>query len=164
MANVTGWAAGRLFSGESWNAAFNAADLNSLPNGSSVLSSVAPFANGASLDQLMDVSLKLTIASSAIGANASIAIWIALLQEDGATLGDGLLAAGSQTASFTPAWTPIAPIPLYASTRTLLIGSEYGIAIPPGTFALILQNNSGFALAASGNACSIRTYNQSLNN
>lgn len=162
MANRTAWTAGNLFSSLSFNAAFNAADINSLPNGSSVLSSVTAFANGTALDQFMDVSVELTIASTAIAAGANLGIWLAMLQEDGTTLGDGTLVAGTD-AAVTPVWAPIAAIPLFASTRTTLIGGVTGILIPPGSFALILQNNSGTVTASSGNACSIRTYNQALN-
>jgi hypothetical protein len=163
MANRTAWTAGNLFSSLAFNAAFNAADINSLPTGDSVLSSITPFANGTALDQFMDISIELTIASTAIAAGTNLGVWLAMQQEDGTTLGDGTLTAGTP-AAITPAWTPIAAIPLFASTRTTLIGSATGILLPPGAFALILQNNSGVTTAASGNVASIRTYNQSLNN
>lgn len=162
MVNRTAWTGGNLFSGLAFNPAFNAADIASMPNGNSVLSSITPFTNGTSLDQFMDISVVLTCASTAIAAGANLGIWLAILQEDGTTLGDGTLVAGTD-AAVTPVWTPIAAIPLFASTRTTLIGSVTGILIPPRTFALILQNNAGPATAASGNACSISTYNQDLN-
>jgi hypothetical protein len=164
MANRTAWTGGNLGPGLGWISAFNTADLNALATGASVLSSVAAFANGTALDQFCDISLKCAIASSAVAAGANMGVWLAMLQNDGTTLGDGLLTAGTQAAAWTPAWPPIASVPLYASTRTSLIGGQTGVLLPPGSFALILQNGSGFALAASGNTVSIRTYNVNLNN
>lgn len=162
MANTTGWVAGRLFGDLAWHTAFVAANLNSMINGNSVLSSTTAFTNGTALDQFMDISAICTVASSAIVAGANLGIWLAMLQEDGSTLGDGLLTAGTQ-ATYTAPWPSIATIPLAASTRTTLTGGLTGLLIPPGTFALILQNNSNFTFAASTNACQIRTYNLNLN-
>jgi hypothetical protein len=161
MAIGSQWTAGNLFTSLSFNPAFNAADLNSLANGSSVLSSVAAFSNGTALDQYLDLSVELTVASSAIASGSSLAFWLAMLQEDGSTLGDGTLTPGTQ-AAVMPVWTSLADILLFASTRTTLIGSETGLLIPPGNFALVMQNNSGVALAASGNICRIRTYNEGI--
>lgn len=163
MSNRTAWTGGNLFTGTGWNAAFNGSDLNSIINLDSVLSSITPFGNNTSLDQFMDISVKCTIASSAVAAGATVAIWLAMLQLDGTTIGDGLLTAGTAS-TVVPAWAPLAVIPLFVSTRTTIIGGQTGIMIPPGQFALIFQNNVGFTLASSGNSCSIRTYNQNLNN
>lgn len=168
MTNRTAWAPGNLnssawTSNNGWVPAFNGSDLNSMISFDNVLSTVTPFANGTGLDQFMDVSVQCTIASSAIGAGFNIPIWIAMLQQDNTTLGDGLLTAGTPSV-IQPAWFPIATIPLFASTRTTIVGGQTGILIPPGSFALILQNGTGFTFSSSGNACSIRTYNQNLNN
>jgi hypothetical protein len=126
------------------------------------LSSVTAFTNGTALDQFADISMVCTISSSAVAAGANMGLWIALLNEDNTTYGDNNFTTTPSAA--TPVWYPIASIPLFASTRTSLIGNATGIILPPGTFAFILQNNSGFTLASSGNAVSMRTYNQQLNN
>ena len=163
MANNTGWAGGRIFSGLSYTAAFNTADLNSLPSGSSVLSSVSAFPNTTTPDQLAKISFKLTIASSTIAAGASIAFWLANLQLDGTTLGDGRLTAGTQ-AAYTPPWAPVGVFPIQVgSAVTILEGDVPPFIIDPVSFAIIVQNNSGFSLAASGNTCSLMSYNQALN-
>ena len=163
MSNRTAWTGGNLNTGLSWTAAFNGSDINSMPTTDSVLSTVTAWANGTALDQFMDISVICAITSSAVAAGANFGFWIANLEGNGTTYGDGLLTAGTQ-AALTPAWYPICSIPLYASTRTSLVGSATGLLIPPGSFALIMQNNSGFTLSSSGNAVYMRTYNQNLNN
>jgi hypothetical protein len=161
-ANRTSWTAGNG-QGLSWGAIVNSADMASMTNGESVLSSVTGVANGTNLDQFMDISCELTIASSAVAAGANLALWIYPLQEDGTTYGDGLLTAGT-AAAVTPAIAPAAVIPLYASTRTTIIGQANGIVIPPQTFKVVIQNNSGFALTSGTQTCDYKTYNQNLNN
>lgn len=164
MASRTAWAPGLLNAGVGWTAFFNAADLNSLANGSSVLSSVAAITNGTSFDQFFDVSFKLTIASSTIAAGATLNFWLFKLQADGTTYGDGSLVAGTQ-AAVTPGIYIKLPMPLRAAaTQTILIGENADpLVMPPGSWLPVLQNNSGFALAASGNAGSFRSYNINLN-
>lgn len=164
MANNTAWVGGNLNSGLSWATLINSADLLGLVTGNSMLSNAISINNGTGLDQFMDISIQLTLAaSSAVAAGANITIWLALLQQDGTTYGDGILVAGT-SATVTPPWSPTAVIPLYASTRANLAGQANGIIIPPGQFKAILQNNSGFNLHAStAQACTFRSYNQQLN-
>jgi hypothetical protein len=162
-ANRTAWTAGNG-QGLTWGTLINSADMASMTNGQSVLSSVAGIANGTNLDQFMDISCKLTIASSTIAAGANIAFWIAPLQEDGTTYGDGQLTAGT-AASLTPAWTPVATVPLYAAaSQTTLWAYAQQITLPPGTYKVIMQDNSGFALTSGTQTCMYRTYNINLNN
>jgi hypothetical protein len=160
-ANRTSWTAGNG-QGLTWGAIINSADMASMPNGDSVLSSVTGVANGTNLDQFMDISCELTIASSAVAAGANLALWIYPLQEDGSTYGDGLLTAGT-AAAVTPAIPPAAVIPLYASTRTTIIGQANALVLPPGTFKVVIQNNTGFALTSGTQTCDYRTYNINLN-
>ena len=141
-------------------AAFNATDITaSLPtNGQSVLSTVT-IANQTALDKLCDLSFSLTIASSTIAAGANIAFWIAELAADNAIYGDGLLTAGT-VASLTPAWAPVATVPLSAAAaRTTLIGTAQGIVLPPRSFKFIFQNNSGFTLTGTTTLINYITYN-----
>jgi hypothetical protein len=165
MTNRTAWTGGLLNTGLAWTAFFNAADLNSMANGSSVLSGVSAITNGTSLDQFFDVSFQLTIASNTIAAGANLAMWLFPLMEDGTTFGDASLTAGTQ-AAITPGLYPKLVMPLRAgATQTLLFGvNNDPLVMPPGSWLPVLQNNSGFALAASGNAGKFRSYNLQLNN
>lgn len=164
MANRTAWTGGNLFAGLSYTAAFNAGDINSLPTGSSVLSTVAAFTNGTSLDQLVKISFKLSFSvAETIVAGANIAFWAAYLQEDGTTYGDGRLVAGTQ-AAYQPPWAPLGAFPIQAGSVSTIAGDIGLLAIEPVSFALIVMNNSGFALNSTGNAISILSYNQQLNN
>lgn len=140
--------------------AFNATDITtSLPtNGQSVLSTVT-IANQTNLDKLCDLSFSLTISSSTVAAGANIAFWIATLNADGSTYGDGKLTAGT-VASLTPGWFPCATVPLYAAaTQTTLLGYAQGIVIPPNSFKFIMQNNSGFTLTNTTTLVKYISYN-----
>jgi len=167
MANKTAWAAGNG-AGLTWTTAFKTsatADLASLPTGDTVLSNNGAITNGTALDQYMDISVRCQIASNTIAAGANLALWLYALLDDGSTYGDGQLTAGTQAAK-TPTFPPCAVIPLVAAaSQTLLIGFYQGIILPPGSFLLAMQNNSGFnftSTAAQQN-CFYRTYNINLN-
>jgi len=110
MASRTSWVAGNG-QGLTWGTLINSADMASMTNGQTVLSSVTAIANGTNLDMFMDISAVLVIASNTIAAGASLGFWLYNLQEDGLTYGDGQLTAGTP-ASLTPAWVPCATIPL----------------------------------------------------
>jgi hypothetical protein len=168
MTSRTAWTAGNLFSSFGWNAAFNGSDLNSMPNGDAVLSSIAAFDNSGGTtvpDQFLDYSFKFSIASSTIVAGAGIAVWLFYLQQDGTIYGDGSLTAGSQ-AAVTPGLFGVQSSPLRAAaSQTTLVGENASpILLKPAKFILAVQNNCGFTLSSSGNSFSIRTYNQQLNN
>lgn len=162
MANRTAWIAGNGV-GLTWTTAINSADMVSMANGSTVLSSVADIANGTALDQFMDLSVRCAIASSTIVAGANLALWIYDLLDDGTTYGDGQFTAGTQAAR-TPTFPPCGIIPLVAAAaQTTLVGYVNAIVIPPGSFRLAIQNNSGFAFTSGTQTVRYRTYNQNLN-
>lgn len=162
MASRTAWVAG-LGVGFTWTTLVNSADLASMANGSSVVSSVADIANQTNLDQFMDVSLRCAIASSTIVAGANFALWLYALLDDGSTYGDGQFTNGTAAAK-TPTFAPVAIFPLVAAAaQTTLVGFASGIIIPPGSFRAAIQNNSGFALTAGTQTVKYRTYNQNLN-
>ena len=168
MAAKTAWSPGNLNSGSvAFFPAFNAADLASLANLSTVLSSVAQFDNTVALDQFMDISFVGAIAAaSTIATGAGIAFFLWTLQSNGTTLGDGRLTAGTPVASaaYTPILNPLGGIPVSTGTSiTNIAGSVLNIAIPPRKFALVIQNQTGFAFAASGCSCQISTYCQNTN-
>jgi hypothetical protein len=165
MANRTAWTAGNGV-GFGWTTAISGADLASLANGSTVLSSVADIANQTALDLWCDVSVRMTVASATPSGGATLALYLAALLDDGATYGDGSLTSGS-TIAWAPPWPPVGIIPLQSSAATtLLAGFMQGVLIPPGSFRFALYNNSGAALSATAGNCIVkyRTYNLSLNN
>ena len=163
MANRTAWTAGNG-AGLTWATGINSADLASMANGSSVLSSVADIANGTNLDMFMDVSVRCLIASNTIVAGANLALWLFDLLDDGTTYGDGQFTAGTP-AALTPLFSPSAVIPLRAAAaQTTLVGFTNQITLPPGSFRLALQNNSGFAFTSGTQTVKYRTYNLNLNN
>ena len=162
-ANRTAWTAGNG-QGLTYGIAFNATDFTtSQPTtGQSILSTVT-ISNGTNLDQFMDFSVVQTIASNTVAAGANIAVWLVPLAADGSTYSPALT-AGTVSANVLPS-APVCVIPLFASTaQTVLTGTCTGIVLPPGTFKLAEQNNSGFTYTATTQIHDYRTYNQQLNN
>jgi hypothetical protein len=86
-----------------------------------------------------------------------------MLNQDGSTYGDGQFTNGTAAAK-TPTFSPCAVMPLVAAaSQTALIGFAQQIIIPPGSFRLAIQNNSGFTLTAGTQTVKYRTYNLNLN-
>lgn len=164
MTALTQWQGGSLNANSvAYQAAFLTADLASLPNGSSVMSSTA-FNNATALDQFLDVSLVgVLTAAETIAAGSGIGLYIAYLQGDGVTYGDGRLTAGAQ-AAYQPLVQSLGGIPIQTGTTiTDLWGDIGGITIKAKSFRMIVMNNSGFAFAASGSMVYIATYRQNVN-
>lgn len=163
MASRTAWTAGNG-AGLTWATAINSADMASMTNAQSVVSSVADIANGTNLDIWADISVRLVISSSTIAAGANIPIWLFALLDDGSTYGDGQFTNGT-AASKTPTFPPVGIVPLVvAAAQTTLVGFVQGIIIPPGSFRFAMQNNSGFSLTSGTQTVKYRTYNTNLNN
>jgi hypothetical protein len=165
MANRTAWTAGNG-QGLTWGAAFNSSDLASLASKSSVLSSVSDIANGTELDVYADVSLALAISSATPAAGDFIGLYLAALNQDGSTYGDGTFPSGTQKA-WSPSWQPCGTVPLQtgASALTSLVGLVQGILIPPGSFRFLLYlGTSSIALSSGTQTVKYRTYNVNLNN
>ncbi len=118
-----------------------------------ILSDLA-ISNQTGLDKYMDVSIALASAVFT-GSGINVSLHLYPLNADGSTYGDGKFGT---SAAGPCAYPPVAVIPLVAATQAQT-GSAVGIVIPPGTFKLVLANNGGVALAASGNTCKYRTYN-----
>lgn len=163
MTQTAAWNAGAGV-GFTWTTAINTTDLASLANGSSVLSSVADITNQTALDLYADISIRMTIASTAIGAGAFFAMYLAALLDDGSTYGDGSLTSGTQ-AAVVPGYSPAAILPLRAATVTVMAGYIQGVIIPPGSFRWAINNGSGVALSATAANCVVkyRTYKINLN-
>lgn len=167
MTNLSAWAGGALNTGNiAYQSAFATGDINitgGIPNLSSVLSTIT-FDNSSGLDEFMDISFNgAFIAAETVTAGACISFYLAALQANGTTYGDGRLTAGTP-AAYQPILNPLPAIPIQAGTTiTSIIGDTGLITLRPRKFALILMNNSGFNLAATGNTCVISTYRQNLN-
>jgi hypothetical protein len=166
MTARTAWAGGTL---DGANGAYFSAfgsEINSLANTDAVLSTLSFDNTVATLvtpDQFLDLSFVGALtASETVGAGAGLAFFLYVLQEDGVTFGDGRLVAGTPLA-FQPLLGPMGGIPVQSGTVTTFAGNICGFVIPPRKFSIVMQNNTGFALAASGLSCSISTYRQNVN-
>jgi hypothetical protein len=163
MANRTSWVAGNGV-GFTWSQLFSstaATDINqttAIPTGSCVLSTIT-ISNQTALDMFMDISARFTIGTAA-AAGANFSFYLFGLLDDGSTYGDGSLTAGTVSTNVI-AIPPFAVLPLRAGTTAT--GYLQGLSIPPGTFKMVFQNNSGFSLGSTGNVCMYRTYNINLN-
>ena len=150
---VSSWLAGQGV-GLTWTTHMST-ELNSLASTNAILAS-ADIVNGTALDRYMDVSLALAAITTPATAGLNISLHIYNLSDAGAFYGDNRFVA---SAAGPPSISPCAIIPLVSSlTTTVQYGQATGIVIPPGTFRLVLANNAGVALAASGNTLKYRTY------
>ena len=129
------------------------------------MSSIA-FTNDTDLQQFMDLSAQCAITSTTITAGSSLSFFIAYLQADGTTYGDGALVAGTPQTSWSPLLDPIGGVPTVARAGVTAIVGDIGlIPIRPTGFRLVATNLilPAVALAASGNSVSIKRYAQNLN-
>ncbi len=162
-ANRTAWTAGNG-AGLTWTTAFNGTDFTtSQPTtGQSILSTVT-ITNGTALDQFMDLSVVQTIGSNTVVAGANITLWLVPLAADGSTYTPALT-AGTVSSNILPI-PPVCVIPLFAAaSQTIMTGTCTGIVIPPGSFKIAEQNNTGFTYTNTTQVHDYRTYNQNLNN
>jgi hypothetical protein len=165
MTSKTAWAGGNLNTGSvGYQAAFSgSSSVLTLANGNSVMSDVT-FDNTGGLDQWIDVSAVCTIGTTPILAGACLPCWLAFLQADGTTYGDGIIS--TTPAAITPAslW-PLGAVQFSATATgvTKVVGSVNGLLLPPRRFALVVQNLSGANFTGTSTIISISTYNQNLN-
>jgi hypothetical protein len=150
---ATAWLAGQGV-GLTWTNALTT-ELNSLASGNAILAS-ADIVNGTALDRYMDVSLVLASAVFPNTAGLNVSLYIYPLSDDATHYGDGRF---TSSAAGPPNYAPCATIPLVINVTQAQYGQATAIVIPPGTFRLVLSNNAGVALAASGNTVKYRTYN-----
>lgn len=138
--------------GFTWTTIFST-DLNSLASTNALLQA-ADILNGTALDKFMDLSLTLG-SLTPVGAGANISVHLYPLHDAGAAYGDGRFTAA---AAGPVSYPPVAVIPLVVVAQAQT-GVAVGIPIPPGTFRLVVCNNAGVALNATGNVLKYRTYN-----
>jgi hypothetical protein len=149
---ATAWLAGQGV-GLTWTTHMST-ELNSLASTNAILAS-ADIVNGTALDRYMDVSLVLASAVFPNTAGLNISLHIYNLSDAGAFYGDNKFVT---SAVGPPNIAPCATIPLVINVTQVQYGQATGIVMPPGTFRLVLANNAGVALAASGNTLKYRTY------
>lgn len=150
MTAVNAWRSGRLAGGTfpNWQTMFQGGDLASLASGDAVAASNG---SGSALtivndtydnssdaygDQLIRVSVKLTISSTTPTAGSWWAIWFALLNQDGSTYGDGNFPIGASYGTqktYQPAVPPaiLRPFNNAAGAQTVL-ADTVDIWLPPG--------------------------------
>lgn len=165
MAGRTAWTAGNGV-GFTWTTVFGSADLTSMPSGDVVFSSATAIANQTNLDMLADVSVEITISSTTPSAGAYMALYIAQLNEDGSTYGDGSYTRGTQS-TLIPAYLPVQTRFIQSTNATTLLEAYFqGIWLPPNTFIFGLLNETGitFSGTAANNVCKYITYNVNNNN
>lgn len=146
------WIAGNGV-GLTWTSCFGS-ELNSLANGSAVISSVT-INNATALDTFADLSTNVTVSSAA--GLPFIGVYLYPLNGDGTTYGDGRF--NSSTAATPPTSYYIGAITTSGSTAT---GMMQRIIIPPGSFRFLLFNSTGNAFNASAGSVYYRTYNRQV--
>lgn len=159
MATET-WTAGNGV-GLTWTQLFSAgASLNSVASANSILDSTGAIGNGVSLDMFADVSVQLGALTTV--APAQLNIFIYSLNGDATTYGDGQFAPGTASALLPAANLYVGTISFPVATTTAQVGILERIILPPGAFRFLIQNQTGAALASSGNAFQYRTYNRKV--
>jgi hypothetical protein len=146
--------------GLSYGTAFNGSDLNSMANGSAVLSSVADIANGTPLDIFAGISISL--GSIAVAAPSFLGIYVYPLNQDGTTYGDGYFSSGTQTAKVPSATYWVGNIIVGTTGTSVVTGTLDRIILPPRSFRFLAYNQLGVAIAGSSNTAKYETYNRSV--
>jgi len=149
---VEKWVAG---ASAGWASAFGS-EIASIVNGNAILSSVN-IANGTALDEFMDISVSM--GSFTPVAPNFLAFYAHPLNQDGTTYGDGRFgtsAAGPPGATY---YLGNIVLTTGAGVKT---GMLQRVIMPPGDFKLVLYNQAGATLAASGSVIKYRSYNRSV--
>jgi hypothetical protein len=165
-ANRTAWTAGNGV-GYTWTAVMAVADMTSLANGNTVLSSNTDITNQTAQDQFMDISGVFTVTSATPPVGAYIGVYLVPLNEDGATYGTGEMTTGSRTINRAPATGLVCSMPIEtAAATTIFAWTCSNIPMLPGNFRFAVYNGSGAALSSTNanSVVSYRTYNINTNN
>lgn len=148
MANVGKWNA------PSSTVSVLTTELNSLGSGSASAASSA-IANQTNLDIYSDWELNLGSLSPAAGAYIAVYIMLAV---------DGTNYPAPSAADMRLQSSQLLfSVPLSTTATTAQRISVRNVVLPPGTFKIILDNQAGVALNASGNTLKMNPYNTNLN-
>lgn len=129
-------------------------ELNSLANGSMTAASSA-IANQTNLDIYVDIEVSL--ASLSPTAGAYVALYIALAV-------DGTNYPAPAAADMRLSSTQLlCVIPIGTTAATAQRVAARSVVIPPGTFKIYLDNQTGAALNASSNTVKFNAYDVNLN-
>lgn len=120
-------------------------ELNSLGSGSTSAASTA-IDNTTNLDLFVDLTLTIATQGSARSAGATVAVYLTQAL-DGTNYDD--------TSSTTAELVAVFPLDAATTARQL---TRRDVPIPPGLFKLFAVNNTGQALAASGNLVEYRAH------
>jgi hypothetical protein len=146
---TTLWTPGTLAA--SYVSCFNAADLNSLAAGSSVLSSVAAFNNSMG-DTYGVLTFKLGTLTPTGGTPFIAFDLYPQNQDTGSVYGDGSLTAGSQVAATLNGSYSIPNVTIQQGTTIVPYGTSLIFPLPPFTsFAFACYNGFGTPFNSSGN-------------
>jgi len=153
---VEKWIAG-AGQGLTWGDAISTATLNSIANGSAILSDIA-ITNGTALDVFADVSV--AIGSITVAAPNYLGVYLYPLNKDASTYGDGRFGSAAAGVPGSNYYVGSIVMPTGAAASE---GSITRIVLPPGTFKFVFYNQLGNTLAgSSGNTAQYRTYNRSI--
>lgn len=129
-------------------------ELNSLGNNTLSAASAA-IANQTNLDMYAD--LEVVLGSLSPAAGAYVAIYIALAID-----GTNYPAPAGADMRLTSTQL-LCVIPIGTTATTAYRVAVRNVLLPPGTFKLYLDNQTGVALAASGNTLKLNAYDTNLN-
>lgn len=157
------WIAGSGAAGLSWTAIFTSGttlyDLNTMPNASAAASSTGAVSNSA-LDTFMDISVTLGSITPSASYLGGLSVFVLPLNQDGTTYGDGQFAnTGAQSAKIPQPGYWVGNITFPPGVAAVQQGVLRGVLLPPEGFQIVIQNNTGVALASSGNTVKYWTYN-----
>lgn len=127
------------------------ATLNGITNGS--WATGAAVDNSSDLNELMDVSLRLSSAVTPSGAATRIDVY--LVPDTDPDDGTGLYATSrDDVAADTPAQYKVGEIGAMVVASGYRYGMLRGVVIPPGRFKIQIENNLGVSFPATAtNAC-----------
>jgi hypothetical protein len=161
MAYKTAWTPGSP-GNYGWTNALAGSDMASMVDNRFVLSTVGDIANGTNNDLLADFSFKFSISSSTPRVGAFVSAFLIPLLHDGSTYGDGIPAAGTQTANI-PQSMQCGTFEIQAVATTIMAGIILGIVLPPGTFRWGIFQYTNITLPAAG-SCSAQYRVYDINN
>jgi len=148
MANIGKWNTPRAV------ATVMSTELNSLANGSQASSS-ATYANQTNLDLYADIEVLLASLSPSTGAYISLYVLESI---------DGTNFPAQSAADLRLTSTQLlCTIPIGTTAATAQRVVVRNVLLPPAVFTLVLDNQTGVALNASGNTVKFAAYNVNLN-